>query len=141
MTVEDKAMVHGGYMLMMMDRCAAECSRRLLYDAVSQEQTITVKDVFSHKDVCYVDYIKANSALTVNVTDVIFFIGASLGDIIFLNAEVVKLGNKRIEIQVTGERENDKGDREKICTGKFVFCSMYNGESVPHGLTLTGVRE
>ena len=118
---EEGKMLHGGYALMMMDRCAAECSRRLLYDA----QLITEK-------------IKANSAVTVNVTDVTFFVGAMLGDIIFLNAEVVKLGSKRIDIQITGERENSKGEREKICEGKFVFVSMHNNKSVPHGLTLSG---
>ena len=95
-------MLHGGYMLMMMDRCAAECSRRLLYHATLQEITTIIEYSSIDDKLSRQDYVKANSALTVNVTDVTFFIGAALGDIIFLNAEVVKLGNKRIEIQVIG---------------------------------------
>jgi len=151
---EEGKMLHGGYALMMMDRCAAECSRRLLYDAVSQKYKPTKEEegytqaIKLESNLTDVEFermyqntinkfsLTANSAVTVNVTDVTFFVGAMLGDIIFLNAEVVKLGNKRIDIQITGERENSKGEREKICEGKFVFVSMYNNKSVPHGLTL-----
>lgn len=170
-TGDNKPMVHGGYMLMMMDRCAAECSRRLLYDSKKeyfidkdqvkhiseyikfmnemyindiqwhstrgQTSIYSVKDLIDESKVDSNMKIGADSALTVNVTDVTFFIGAALGDIIFLNAEVVKLGTKRIEIQVTGERENSSGKREKICEGKFIFCAMYqNKYSIPHGLKL-----
>lgn len=120
MNVNDKPMVHGGYMLMMMDRVSAECSRRLLYSSPTQ----------------------ADSAVTVSVTDVTFFVGALLGDIIFLEAEVVKLGNKRIEIQVTGFRESCTGSREKICEGKFIFVSRYGGDvSMNHGLVLKEKHE
>lgn len=135
MTKNEKPMVHGGYMLMMMDRVAAECCRRLLYDA--KDQSVLPPEsipavLFGSKML-----IKANSALTVNVNDVTFYVGATLGDIIFLEAQVIELGIKRIVIQVNGEREDHNGKREKICDGKFTFCAMYNAmNSTPHGLKL-----
>jgi len=119
MTASDtnRPMVHGGYMLMRMDRVAAECARRALYSSV------------------------CDSALTVKVEGVTFYVGASLGDIIFLEAELTKVGIKSMNINVVGFREDSSGKKEKICDGTFVFVSKYGDKTFPHGLKITKEQE
>lgn len=65
-------MVHGGTMLLKMDRAAAECVKKALYNTV------------------------CDTALTVGVDKVVFHFGAKLGDLINIHAKITELGFKRI---------------------------------------------
>ena len=105
-------MVFGGKVLSEMDVCAAMACRRLLYGT------------------------ECTDSVTVQVDKVTFFVGAVIGDLVFLRGEIVKLGHKSIVIHVEGERENHDGKRERICCGDFTFVSRKNGKSHPHGLKL-----
>jgi acyl-CoA hydrolase len=103
-------MVHGGTMLLKMDRVAAEHVRKLLY-----------------KTDC-------DSALTVGVDKLTFYFGAKLGDLIHLYSHVVTFGMKRITVEVTCMVEEWGGDRKTMARGLFSFCTFKDGKSHPHGL-------
>lgn len=103
-------MVHGGTMLMQMDRAAAEFARKCLYDS------------------------ECDSALTVGVNDVTFFSGAKLGDLINIDVTPLEFGNKRMEFLVQCHLEQWGGKEVLVAEGKFTFCSFKNGKSHPHGL-------
>lgn len=106
-------MIFGGKVLSEMDICAAGATRRLLYHS------------------------ECDSAVTVGVNNVIFHIGAEVGDMLLLSGEISKLGHKSVMIHVTGWREKkDTGEKEKLCDGDFTFVSRKNGISFPHGLVL-----
>jgi acyl-CoA hydrolase len=100
-------MVHGGTMLLKMDRAAAELARILIKGT------------------------ECNSVLTVGVNDVTFYHGAKLGDMIRLEVYPTAFGVKRIELLV-----ECYVDEVKMCDGKFVFCSFKDGKSHPHGIKL-----
>lgn len=100
-------MVHGGTMLLKMDRTAAELARMLLKDS------------------------ECNSALTVGVDDVIFHHGAKLGDMIRLEASLVDVGIKRMSFRV-----DCFVDDVMMCSGIYHFCSFKDGKSHPHGIKL-----
>jgi acyl-CoA hydrolase len=109
-------MIFGGKLLSEMDICAAMTARRFLYSSES-----------------------AKDAVTVAVSNVSFYVGAVVKDLIFLTGEVVRTGLSSIDIHVVGYRERDKAVREKICDGdfRFVSCKLpQNGivERIPHGL-------
>lgn len=112
--------VHGGAMLMAMDRCAADLCRLTLYSSESSDP----------------DYGPPRTALTVGVEKVEFHSGALLGDLIFIEAEIIKLGVKRMEVQV--DCYISHSDRQvHMCCGTFIFCSVHKpGKSLPHGLRL-----
>lgn len=107
-------MVFGGKVLAEMDICAAMTAKRLLYGT------------------------ECTDAITVAVNKVTFFVGAQIGDLIFLRGEVIKLGVKSILMRVEGWRENHDGTRERICEGEFTFVARKNGKTYPHGLRLEG---
>lgn len=104
-------MVFGGKMLSEMDVCAAMAVRRALYGT------------------------ECDSAVTVAVRSVNFLVGAIVGDLVFLHGEIIKLGNRSLDIRVVGWREQAGGERQKICEGEFVFASRRLGIIHPHGLT------
>lgn len=123
MQSEGKLMVHGGSMLLKMDRLAAECARRALYGT------------------------ECNGVLTVAVKDVSFEVGAVLGDIINLTATIVKVGVKSIQVEVIGYRDRLEWELKQqkyvfesysqvITKGLFVFVSTLNGKTHAHGLKL-----
>lgn len=98
-------MIFGGKLLSEMDICAAMTTRRFLY--ASNE---------------------AKDAVTVAVKNVSFFVGAVIGDLIYLEGEVVRTGSTSIDIHVVGYREKhpvlgEEIKRQKICEGDFRFCS------------------
>lgn len=109
-------MIFGGKLLSEMDICSAMTARRFLYSSDT-----------------------ARDAVTVAVSNVSFYVGAVVKDLIFLQGEVVRTGISSIDIHVSGYREKDGGVREKICDGDFRFVSCKkpeNGvvERVAHGL-------
>lgn len=102
--------VFGGKVLAEMDNCAAMTARRALYET------------------------EATDAITVNVTNVNFYIGALVGEIVHLKGTILKVGNKSIDIQIVGHRENRKGEVNKMCDGVFRFVSRKDGIPFAHGL-------
>lgn len=112
-------MVFGGKMLAEMDIAAATAVRRLLYSSPAG----------------------AKDAVTVGVESVKFHAGAEVKDLIFLDAEIVKVGIKSVSVQVKGYREHPSREqplRELMCEGLFHFSAYDLGtkKAIPHGLTL-----
>lgn len=103
-----RAMIHGGTMLLKMDRAVAECVRL----------NTPLK------------------ALTVGVDNVCFDFGASLGDFIELEVEIVEVGIKRITCKVTCWLRQDYAGEGSllIASGRFHFCTFQGDKSHPHGL-------
>lgn len=98
-------MVHGGTMLLKMDRAAAELARILLKET------------------------ECDSALTVGVDRVIFHKGAKLGDMIRIQVNFQEVGIKRMSFYTSCYVEN-----ELICEGYYHFCSFKDGKSHGHKL-------
>lgn len=107
-------MVHGGTMLLKMDRAAAACVKRALYNT------------------------ECDTALTVGVDKVTFFFGAKLGDLINISAKVIDVGLKRITCQVSCFVEEWGGSQKVMAEGLFHFCSFKEGESEYHRIKLNG---
>ncbi len=109
-------MVFGGKMLSEMDIAAACAVRRFLYSSPTG-----VRD-----------------AVTVQVTDVTFFAGAEIKDLIHVHALVVKAGIKSVDVAVTCFRENPDGTHDKMAEGKFKFVAydLDRRTAVPHGIKL-----
>jgi acyl-CoA hydrolase len=124
-TNEDKPMIHGGYLAMQMDRCAADLTRLFLFSSVYVPS--------GQRQLKY----RADYAVTVGVNDLVFFDGASLGDLLLLEAEITNLGVKRISISVEVKRIRT-AEAHKMAAGIFHFCSMSSDKkgSHPHGLTI-----
>ena len=108
----DVAMVHGGTMLLKMDRAAAECIRKVLYQT------------------------DCDSALTVGVDKVTFYFGAKCGDLINIDAQVIEYGAKRISCLVSCYVEEWGGKEKLMAVGTFHFCATKDGKSHVHGLKL-----
>lgn len=108
--IDGKLMVHGGTVLLKMDRVAAEHVRTLLYETPC-------------------DY-----ALTVGVDKVCFYFGAKLGDYIILESIIETINIKRITVKVSVYVEEKGGKRKLAADGLFSFCSFKNGKSFPHGI-------
>lgn len=133
-------MIFGGEMLAQMDLAAAAAVARFLYD--------------SPKGV--------SEALTVGVDKVTFHKGAKVGDLIIFTATITDVGQKRISVNVSAEKEavtnrkphdldpNDywkspirnKVERSKMAEGIFHFCAydMEVGKGTEHGITLEGAK-
>jgi len=111
-------MLFGGALLAHMDIAAAMAVRRTLYSS------------------------EVKTALTVAVNNVTFLVGATIGDLIFLKATIIKLGIKSLTILVEGHRENQyNGTIDKICTGEFVFCAVdKDRKPARHCLTMEQVE-
>jgi|GEM_PF-4473796 len=124
-TEENKPMIHGGYLTMQMDRCAADLARLALFSSVYMP--------VGQKQLKY----RADYAVTVGIENIRFNFGASQGDLLRLNAVVDRLGNRRISIVVTVLRIRENGSR-LMASGLFHFCAMSSetGKSHSHGLRL-----
>ncbi len=105
----DIPMVHGGTMLLKMDRAAADFARRLLKNT------------------------ECDSALTVGVDKVIFHHGAKLGDLINIIVTVQSLGLKRMSFRVECYLEENNSEK-LIAEAVYHFCSFKDEKSHPHGL-------
>jgi acyl-CoA hydrolase len=108
-------MVHGGTLLLKMDRASAELARRCLYGS------------------------ECDSALTVGVESVKFLDGAKLGDIIKVKVEAIGFGSKRMTFKVECFVESfcltsKECTYKKIAEGIYSFCSFANNKSFPHNL-------
>lgn len=92
-------MIFGGELLARMDIAAAECIRTFLNSKSSNLYTVTVA-----------------------VDKVTFLVGAEIGDLIWLECEIVRFGIKSFVVKIQGFRDQ-KGNpnKEKICTGEFTF--------------------
>lgn len=104
-------MVHGGTMLLKMDRAAAELARKCLYNT------------------------ECDSALTVAVQNVGFLKGAKLGDLIEIQVSFEYCGKRRMEFYVECFVEKWGGEKECVAHGEFIFCSFKDGKPHPHGLS------
>lgn len=100
-------MVHGGTMLLRMDRASAELARLHLKNT------------------------DCDSALTVGVNDVVFHHGARLGDMIKIEVKPTFFGVKRMSFHVSCFV-----DEVKMCEGVYHFCSFKNHKPHPHGIKL-----
>jgi len=100
----------GGKVLAEMDIAAAKLTRRLLY-----------------KRDC-------DSYLTVSA-NCEFHKSAKLGDIIKMKAVLKTIGRSSMGISLTVEREDLDGLIENIASGNFVFVSVKDGKSTPHGIS------
>lgn len=107
MQYEGKPMIHGGTMLLKMDRAAADCVRKLLRSSPH-----------------------CKSARTVAVDNIKFNKGAALGDYLEIYCEISYLGIKSIEVEVSVSKE----DGSKMAGGNFTFVSFFNDSPYPHGL-------
>lgn len=107
-------MAFGGKLLAEMDRCAGITARRLLYSS-----PLGVKD-----------------AVTVGVDKVKFHKGAEVKDLLVVTGEVMVVGESKIMIHVTVEREL-KDKKELLVEGDFWFVSydLQTKKSTPHGVT------
>lgn len=108
-------MLFGGKILAEMDRCAAICARRALY-----ESKVTS------------DYV------TVGINNVKFLRAGQVKDLIYVTSEITKIGEKSITIRVLVQRENRDKSRDVLCEAEFVFVAydVTNKKSVAHGLSL-----
>lgn len=113
MKVGNVPMVHGGAMLKYMDRSAAECVRRFLYDSP------------------YVD-----ASRTVGVDKICFLKPAKLGDLILVDCEVVRVTRKTIKVFVKCSIDNGNSSNIMMAHGEFTFCSFEGDNPHPHGLKL-----
>ena len=104
--------IHGGTMLKEMDRTAAVAVRRLLYDT------------------------ECDSSRTVGVDNLKFLYGAELGDLVVINATIVSLGLKRIEVYVECRKETTDIEGIIMATGTFWFVSFKEERPHPHNLAL-----
>lgn len=113
MTVNEKPCIHGGSLLLKMDRAAAECVKKLLSE----------------------NFTECNLARTVGVDKVSFYCPASLGDLIEIECQVIYLGIKQIRVQVECFLY-DPILKNKMADGIFSFCSFKDEQSHPHGIKL-----
>lgn len=125
-----KPMIHGGYLTMQMDRCAADLCRLTLF---SSKPIRTGARQLQYT---------ADYAVTVGIDKLVFNDGAELGDLLTLNASVLSLGVKRITISVVASRIDYKSTKI-MAHGQFAFCAMSTEkqDSHPHGLKLEKEKE
>ena len=79
-------------------------------------------------------------AVTYKVLDITFHKAAQMGDQIFLEAEIVELGNNSIVVQVEAYRQpRDQKFPERIhaATAKLVFVTLQGDKYFPHRLKLS----
>jgi acyl-CoA hydrolase len=95
-------MIFGGAFFAELDLCAAQCVTRLLHDSKTANGAVTYdyQGKFTHGP-CYA------------------------GEMIFMKAKVVELGDKSIVIEVTAERERrGSPHRDSVAWAKFVFITI-----------------
>lgn len=106
----------GGKIMSEMDRCAGIAARRFLYGS------------------------SAKDAVTIGVDRLVFHKAAKTKDLIFVSAEITKVGEKTIAMSVKVERETGDGKRERIADGLFTYCAvdLATGKSIAHGKKIEG---
>jgi len=114
-------MIFGGAFFAQLDKAAATAVKRLLYDSETCKACVTHKFEGTFHKPTYV------------------------GDLIFVEAEVVSLGKKSAVVEVKAFREREDS-RELAADAKFVFVSISDTEHVVnkpeflpysnHGLTM-----
>lgn len=102
----------GGKILAEIDLAAVNTARRLLYGT------------------------GADGAVTASFDRVDFKKPAHLGDIIEMDATVVRLGRTSIEIHVSVTKEDKYGAIENICKGNVTFVAVKDGKPHVHNCVL-----
>jgi acyl-CoA hydrolase len=101
-------MIFGGEFFARMDLAAAACVSRLLHDS------------------------ECDSAVT-HKFEGEFLAAAEMGDIVFLNCEVIEIRYKSVTVEVTAYREKRATEGQTlIAKAKFVFVTKKNGEFCKH---------
>lgn len=111
----DPPSIFGGKMLAEMDNAAAMACRRALYNT------------------------DCTDAITVAVESVKFTRPAYIGEIVRINANVIEVGEKSLKVNIICNRENKKGEIDRMATGVFVFCARKNGIPAQHGLRINEI--
>lgn len=99
-------LIHGGSFFSHMDKLAASAAKRLLYESETCETSVT------HK------------------FEGVFHKPTYVGDLIFLEAEVVNLGKKSIALDVKAFRENRDNSRDLMAEAKYVFITIVSDETI-----------
>lgn len=106
-------MIFGGAFFSKMDLCAACCVSRLLHDS------------------------ECDSAVTHKFEEGVFHAAAELGDLIFIESQIIELRKKAVVLVVKAFREKRAvRGRDFIAQAKFVFVTKKDGKFHPHGLSL-----
>lgn len=100
-------MIFGGAFFSEIDLCAAQCVNRLLHDSTTARAAVTHKFTGSYHKPTFV------------------------GDLVFLEGEVVKLGYKSVVVQVKAFREK-RGlpGRDFVAEAEFVFITVQDTNDV-----------
>jgi acyl-CoA hydrolase len=97
-------LIFGGAFFSKMDLCASRCVNRKLYQSENCDTAVTHKFSGTFQKPCY------------------------LGDLIFLNAEIVEIRDKSIAVRVVASRETKDPEqlfkREVVAFADFVFVSV-----------------
>ncbi len=105
-------MIFGGFFMSELDLCAAQACSRLLHDSPTCSRAVTHKAEFVFHKPCYV------------------------GDLVFLKAKIISLGQKSIVVIVEAERERrGSPERDVVALAKFVFISINSqkdGDTSPY---------
>lgn len=116
-TNSNPPMVFGGKLFSEMDRTAAICMRRLMYNSVAKAY-VTKSASIQYRRPAYV------------------------GELFFVTAKVTAASETDVTMSVTIERENPPGtrrqERELVTKGEFVFTAFDTKDqvAVPHGIQL-----
>ncbi len=105
-------MIFGGHFFGEMDLCAACCVNRLLHDS------------------------ECDSAVTHKFRGT-FHAACQLGDIVFLEAQVIEVRQKAVTVIVKAYREKRaQAGRDFVAEAEFVFVTKKDGQFCNHGLVL-----
>lgn len=97
-------MIFGGAFFAEMDKAAALCVKRFLYDSKTCEDAVTYKFDGEFLAPCYV------------------------GDLIYLYARVESAGKKSVVVKVTASRERTNTTLEMVAVANFVFVTLEAGK-------------
>lgn len=81
---------------------------------------------------------EADSVVTASFDRVDFKAPARRGDLVVMEADIIRLGKSSIQIKIDVwiKRSPDKSDCTEICTAVATFVSLKTGKPFPHGKTL-----
>ena len=106
--------VFGGKVMAEMDAACDTAVKRFLYDSPTG----------------------VHDAVTVAMSNLNFYFGAKVSDLVILRAEIVQARYKSIDIHVDGYFEQKSAARDLICEADFRFVGFDLAEetALPHGL-------
>jgi len=112
-------MIFGGAFFSYLDKAAAVAVKRLLHDSPSCQTAVTHKFEGTYLKPCYV------------------------GDLIFIEAEIISLGKKSVVVQTKAFREKapSKCDSAKVATRELVADARYVFVTVEHDEDVGGRPE